>query len=310
MALWRNRLALVKTEGTYGTSSSPAATDALLFTELDVEPLSMELIERETIQAYMGNRPSIVGQRSTPVKATVEMAGSGTAGTAPRWGPLLMACGLSETIVASTSVTYAPVSSSHSSYTMDYYADNGSRQAIAGIRGTAEFSLSTGEVPTIAFDQMGIYAAPGALSRPTETYSNQAAPVAVNSDNTTSVSVHGFSACMSQFSLSLGVEMVFEQKAGCTKQVRLTNRKPSGSLTIELPAFATKDFISTASAQTTGAISWVHSGGAGNIITMTLGQVAFDSPTLEDGDSVTHITLPFRPLPTSAGNNEISLVLT
>ena len=30
MALWRNRLALVKTEATYGTSSSPAATDALL----------------------------------------------------------------------------------------------------------------------------------------------------------------------------------------------------------------------------------------------------------------------------------------
>ena len=187
MALWRNRLALVKSESTYGTSSSPAATDALLFTELDVEPLAMELLERETIQAYMGNRPSVVGQRSVPVKATVEMAGSGTAGTAPRYGPLLKACGLSETIVSSTSVTYAPVSTGFSSYTMDFYADNGSRQAITGIRGTGEFSLTTGEIPTIAFDQMGIFAAPGALSRPTETYSNQAAPVAVNADNTATV---------------------------------------------------------------------------------------------------------------------------
>ena len=38
----------------------------------------------------------------------VEMAGSGTAGTAPAFGPLLKACGNSETIVTDTSVTYAP----------------------------------------------------------------------------------------------------------------------------------------------------------------------------------------------------------
>jgi hypothetical protein len=237
MALWRNRLALVKSESTYGTSSSPAATDALLFTELDVEPLAMELLERETIQAYMGNRASVVGQRSVPVKASVEMAGSGTAGTAPRYGPLLKACGLSETIVSSTSVTYAPVSTGFSSYTMDFYADNGSRQAVTGIRGTGEFSLTTGEIPTIAFDQMGIFAAPGALSRPTETYSNQAAPVAVNADNTATVTVHGFSACMTQFSLSLGNEMVFEQKAGCSKQVRLVAKSLRSSA--NMPRFPT-----------------------------------------------------------------------
>jgi hypothetical protein len=306
MALWRNRLALVKSESTYGTSSSPAASDALLFTELDVEPLAMELVERETIQAYMGNRASVVGQRSVPVKATVEAAGSGTAGTAPRYGPLLKAAGLSETIVSSTSVTYAPVSDGFSSYTMDFYIDNGSRQAITGIRGGAELSMAVGEIPTIAFDQMGIFAAPGALSRPTETYSAQASPVAVNADNTTSVSVHGFSACMTSFSLNLGVEMTFEQKAGCTKQVRITDRKPTGSITIELPGIATKDFIAIASAQTAGAMSWVHGATLGNILTFDATSVAFDSPTFEDGDSVTHITLPFRLL----GNTTWTLAYT
>jgi hypothetical protein len=306
MALWRNRLALVKSEDTYGTSSSPAATDALLFTELDVEPLALELIERETIQSYMGNRPSVVGQRSVPVKATVEAAGSGTLGAAPRYGPLLKAAGLSETVSADTSVTYAPVNSGFSSYTMDFYADNGSRQAITGIRGGAELSMAVGEIPTIAFDQMGIFAAPGALSRPTETYSAQASPLAVNADNTTAVSVHGFSACMTSFSLNLGVEMTFEQKAGCTKQVRITDRKPTGSITIELPGIATKDFLAIASAQTAGALSWVHGGTAGNILTFSASSVAFDSPTFEDGDSVTHITLPFRLL----GNTTWTLAFT
>jgi hypothetical protein len=310
MALWRNRLALVKAESTYNTNPTPAATDALLFTELEVEPLSLELIERETIQPYFGNRASIVGQRSVPISATVEMAGSGTAGTAPRFGPMLKASGLGETIVADTSVTYAPVSADFSSYAMDFYIDNGSRQAIGGIRGTAELALSVGSIPTIAFSHMGIWSAPTAVARPSETYSAQASPVAVNADNTATVSVHGFSACMTEFSLSLGTEMVFEQKAGCTKQVRLTDRKTTGSITIELPAFATKDFVAIASAQTEGTISWVHGGTAGNIITFTAAQAAFDSPTFVENDSVTHITLPFRLMPTSSGNDDFTLAFT
>ena len=309
MPIWRNRLALVKAESTYGTNINPAASDALLFTELDIEPLALELVERETIQAYMGHRASVVVQRSVPVKATVELAGSGTAGTAPRWGPMLKAAGCAEAVVSSTSVTYSPVSSGFSSYTCEFYADNGSEQAIVGVRGTAELSLSVGEIPTLAFDQMGIYGAPTAVSLPTPAYTAQAAPLIVNTDNTATVSVHGFSACMTAFTFSLGVEMVFEQKAGCTKQVRITEAKPTGSITIELPAFATKDFLTIASNQTTGSISWVHGATPGNIVTFTAAQCAFDSPTLDESDQVTHITLPFRALP-NTGNDSFSLALT
>ena len=310
MALWRNRLALVKAESTYGTNPTPAATDALLFTELDVTPLEMELIERETIQTYFGNRQNVIGQRSVPIAATVELAGSGTAGTAPRYGPMLTASGLGETIVSATSVTYAPVSSAFDSYTMQFFIDNGSEQAITGIRGSFDMSLSTGAIPTIAFSHMGIFGAPTALSLPSPTYSNQATPLSVNADNTATVTVHGFSACMTEFSLSLGTEMVFEQKAGCTKQVRLTDRRTTGSITIELPAFATKDFIAAVNAQTEATITWVHGSSAGNIITFTADQTAFDSPTYVESDSVTHITLPFRCLPSSSGNDDFSLAFT
>ena len=310
MALWRNRLALVKAESTYGTNPTPAATDALLFTELDVTPLEMELLERETIQSYFGGRESVVGQRSVPISATVELAGSGTAGTAPRYGPMLTASGLGETIVSATSVTYAPVSSAFDSYTMQFFIDNGSEQAITGIRGSFDMSLSVNAIPTIAFSHMGIFGAPTALSRPTETYSNQASPLAVNADNTATVTVHGFSACMTEFSLSLGTEMVFEQKAGCTKQIRLTDRRTTGSITIELPAFATKDFIAAVNAQTEATITWVHGSSAGNIITFTADQTAFDTPSYVESDSVTHITLPFRCLPSSSGNDDFSLAFT
>lgn len=314
MPTWRNRLALVKAESTYGTSSAPATTDALLFTELEVEQLALELAERETIQAFMGHRASLVTQRSVAVNPTVEFAASGTAGTAPRWGALMKACGCSETIVPASpgpgSVTYGPVSSGFSSYTLDFYADNGSTQIVAGIRGNAEITMEAGSIPTLAFSQMGLFAAPTALALPTPTYSAQGAPVVVNSANTTSVSVHGVSACLSSFSFSLGVEMVFRQLAGCTQQVIITDRKPTGSITIELPAFATQNFLNLCSTQATGAISWVHSGGAGNIITFTASTCAFDAPSISEMDQVTMITLPFRALPSGSGNNEFSLALT
>ena len=310
MPLWRNRLALAKIETTYNTSSAPASTDALLFTELDVQPLAVELTERETIQSYFGNRASIVTKRMVPVKATVELSGSGTAGTAPRWGPLLRSCAAAEAIVASTSVTYSPVSSAFSSYTMDFFKDDGSRQLITGIRGSAELSMGLGAVPTLSFDQMGQYTAPTTLALPTPTYSAQASPVAVNSDNTTTVSVHGVSACLSDFSLSFGVATTFRQLAGCTKEVLVTGRAPTGSLTIELPNRTTQDFLALVSAQTTGSISWQHGQTAGNIITFTASTCAFDTPSIQELEAITMITLPFRPLPTSAGNNEWSLALT
>lgn len=307
----RNRLLLAKAESSYGVvpDPAPAGSDAVLVSGLEVEPLQLELKDRELIQGYMGNSAQVVSQKTVGVKFSVELAGSGTAGTAPRWGCLMKACGFSETVVADTSVTYAPVSSSFSSTALDFRND-GIKHLILGVRGNVAIEMSAGEIPKLNFDFIGIYAAPSATSNPTATFTGQATPVAVNADNTTSVSVHSYSACMNAFSLDMGNNTIFRQLAGCTKQVMITDRAPSGELTIELPALGTKDFYSIAAAQTAGSISWVHGGTAGNIATLTMSNCAFDSPTLEDGDGIQHIKLPFRPLPSGSGNNEVSLALT
>jgi len=307
--LTRKRLLLAKSEDTYGTSAAPAGTEAILVSNLEVEPLQMELKEREIITGVLGQRDNIVGQRLMSVSFNVELAGSGVAGTPPAWGPLIKACGFSETISAGTSVTYALVSSGFSSTTLDFRND-GIKHLGVGARGSVSIEMPVGEPGQLAFEFMAIYGAPTAVSNPTPTYSNQVAPVAVNSDNTATVSVHGYSACMNAFNLELANEMVFRQLAGCSKQVLIPDRKPTGSITIELPALGTKDFFSIASAQTKGAIGWTHGTTAGNIITFNAPTSAFDSPTFEDADGIQHIALPFRPIPTSSGNDEFSLVLT
>ena len=113
--LTRKRLLLAKTEATYGTDPVPTgAANAILVRNLEIVPLQSDIVQRELIRPYLGNYEQLLAQTRVQVTFEVELAGSGTAGTAPAYGPVLKACGLSETLVTSTSATYAPVSTTFS----------------------------------------------------------------------------------------------------------------------------------------------------------------------------------------------------
>jgi hypothetical protein len=311
--LTRKRLLLAKKEDTYGTAPSLAGTDALLVSNLEVSPLEVELLDRELIRPYFGNSEKVVGQRMVSVSFDVELAGSGTAGTVPRWHDVLRACGFGEGISAGTSVTYTPASAAIVSVTLDFNAD-GNRHLVTGCRGNATFNLTTGEIPKISFEMMGIYNAVVKGSPLTPSFGAQADPVVVNSINTTAVTAFSFLSCMESFNLSLNNENPFRQLAGCTQQVLVTDRAPSGELVIEAPLAGAgageKDFFALVSAQTLGAIGWQHGQTAGNIVTFNAPTCNLDSPSYSDSDGVMMLNLPFMPVPTGAGNDEFTLVLT
>jgi hypothetical protein len=309
MALTRKRLLLAKIESVYGTDPTPAATDAVLVSALEVQPLQLELKDRELILGYLGNTEMVVGQRLVSVSFDVEIAGSGTAGTAPKWSALMQACGFSETIVAVTSVTYAPISTAFKGVTLYFFAD-GVRHKVTGCRGTWSMALETGEIPKISFEFTGIFNAPTDETQPSGTFSDQADPVVVNSVNTATLQVHGYAACLSAFSLDLANETPFRQLAGCTQQIMITDRKPEGEVTIEAPTIAAKNYFSAASTQTAGQFSWVHGTTAGNIVTFTAPTCNLGSPEYEDSDGIIMLKLPFMPQPTAAGNDEFTLALT
>jgi len=311
MALTRKRLLLAKIEGsnTYATDPTPVGTDAVLVSNLSIQPLQLELKDRELILAALGNTEKVVGQRLVGISFDVEIAGSGTAGTAPKWSALMQACGLSETIVATTSVTYAPVSTGFKSTTLYYFAD-GVRHKVTGCRGSWSMELQAGEIPKISFEFTGLYNAPTDETQPTLTYSNQADPVVVNSANTTPIEVHGYAACLESFSLSLANETPFRQLAGCTQQVMITDRAPEGEVTIEAPTIAGKNFFTAASGQTLDEFSWTHGTTAGNIVTFTAPTCNLGSPEYEDSDGIIMLKLPFMPQPTAAGNDEFTIALT
>ena len=115
--LTRKQLILVKAESTYGTDSSPAGTDALLVRSIDVTPLEAEVVSRDLIRPYLGNSDQLLANTRVMMSFQVELAGSGAAATAPRFGGLLKACGMAET-TTSAAVTGTAQAGSAGSITL------------------------------------------------------------------------------------------------------------------------------------------------------------------------------------------------
>ena len=307
--LTRKRLILAKAETTYGTDSTPAGADAVLVRNLEITPLESDTVSRELIRPYLGNSETLLANKRVGITFQVELAGSGTAGTAPRYGALLKACGMSETVVATTSVTYAPVSASFSSATI-YFNNDGVLHKATGCRGTFTMTCNLNEIPTIDFTMTGIYNAPTDTAAPTVTYSNQATPLIFKEGNTSAFSLLSYSGCLMNVSFDMANEVVHRELIGCTRQVLITNRAPAGEVVIEAPTIAAKDFFTIAENNTTGSLTFQHGQAAGNIVTFTAQKVDIGQPTYSDSDGIQMLNLPYVAIPTGAGNDEVGLVFT
>lgn len=308
--LTRKRLILAKAEATYGTDPTPTGSaNAILVRNLEITPLQSDIVQRELIRPYLGNYEQLLAQTRVQVTFEVELAGSGAAGTAPAYGPVLKACGLSETVVATTSVTYAPVSTSFSSVTIYFYQD-GIRHIVTGARGTFTLNGQVGAIPTIAFTMTGIYNAPTDTALATPTYANQATPLIFKNGNTTSFSAFSYSGALQSIDLNLGNEIVYRELIGGTKEVLITDRKPAGTMSIEAVLLATKNYFTVSTGSTTGSVSFQHGTTAGNIATLTMAQSDLADASYAELNGIAMLNLPYVATPTAAGNDELSLAYT
>jgi hypothetical protein len=307
--LTRKRLILAKTESTYGTDSSPVGTDAVLVRDLSITPLQSDTVDRELIRPYFGASEQLLANTRVEVTFQVELAGSGTAGTAPTYGRVLRACAFSETVSAGVSVTYAPVSATFDSVTIFYNID-GVLHKVTGCRGTFTLNGAVGEIPTIDFTMTGIYNAPTDTAAPAVTYSNQAAPVIFKNGNTTGFELFSYSGCLQSIELDIGNEVIYRELVGCNKEVLINNRAVTGSVVLEAPTIASKDFFTTALGTALGNLTFQHGQTAGNIVSFASTSIDIGDVNYEDQDGIHMLSIPVTAVPTGSGNNEISIVYT
>ena len=115
----------------YGTDPTPTgAANAMLMTNVEFSPMEGEDVSRDLEFPYLAAQAQIPVGLRVRLRGRVELAPSGAAGTAPAWGPLLSACGVAETIVAGTSVTYDPITDDMELVTI-YFWLGGTRHKIA-----------------------------------------------------------------------------------------------------------------------------------------------------------------------------------
>jgi hypothetical protein len=304
------RLLLAKLESSYGTDPTPSGSaNAILVRSLEISPFQSDVVERELIRGYMGNYETLHANQRVEVTFEVEMVGSGAAGTAPAWGPIMKACGNSETVASSTSVTYAPVSSSFSSVTLYYYTD-GVRHKVTGARGSFSISAEIGSIPTISFTMIGIYNAPDDSANPTPTYANQAKPVLFKNGNTTSQQLFSYAGAVQSFSFDQNNQTVYRELVGGTKEVLITDRRPGGSIVLEAVAMGTKNYFTAITGTATGNNTFQHGQTAGNKFTFSAPQTDLSSVSYSDSDGIQMLNFDYTATPTTAGNNEYSIILT
>lgn len=306
--LSRKRTLLVKTEVTYGTDPVPTgAANAVLVRNLSVTPLNAEIVSRDLVRPYLGASDQLIASRYVGCEFEVEMAGSGAAGTAPGYGALLQACGMSETVVASTTVTYAPVSAAFKSVTI-YYNIDGVLHKLTGCRGNVEITIAAGQIPVFKFTFTGIYNSPTDTAAPAVTYTIFQTPLAANNANTTGFSLFSYSAALESMSLNFGNQVTYRNLIGL-EDVIMTDRAVTGNVTFEAPTIATKDFFSIALGNTLGALDVTHGTVAGNRVQITSSRVDISNPTYSDSNSVHMLNVPLTLVPSTAGNDEISIVI-
>ena len=294
-----------KAESSYGVDATIAGSNAILCRSIEITPLTGETVSRDLVRGYMGNYESFNTNTHVQITAEVELAASGAAGTAPAYSNLLLSCGTDLTTVSSTSNSYAPKATSDSS-TIYYFID-GNRHKILGARGSFSINLAVSEIPTITFNMVGVYVAPGASANLTPSYSNQATPVIPNKANTTAFQLHTYAGAMQSFNFDLNNDVSYRELIGGTKEVLFTDRKPSGSITIEAPALGTKDFFAISEAGTLGNLTFQHGQTAGNKVTFTMTKTDLEAPSYSADSGVGMLSMNYLATPTTAGNDEFTL---
>lgn len=303
--LSRKRTILAKIEGTYGTDPTPTGSaNAILVRNLSITPLNAELASRDLVRPYLGASEQLIASSYVGVEFEVELAGSGTAGTAPAYGPLLRACGMNEADGVSD-VVYTPESSSFESVTI-YYNVDGVLHKVTGARGNFEISIQSGQIPTFKFTFTGLYNAPTDTAAPSVTYTAFQTPLAANNDNTTGFSLFSYSGALSSLSLNMNNSVTYRTLIGA-EDVLLTDRSVSGQVVFEAPTIAEKDFFTLALGNTLGALDITHGTTAGHKVQIQSSRVDISNPTYQDLNGIHMLQVPLTLVPSTAGNDELSI---
>lgn len=313
--IYRRAQVAAKLETTEGTAISLAAADAKMRASNIVVTPNAANTDRPISKSTLGDEPSVVEGESGQIQFDIELCGSGTAGTAPDFGVILRCNGFSETVVASTSVTYAEISemgtgsSQCPSMTFAAFMD-GDEYRLAGAR-TKSISLNAtaGQKVMLTVVVEGKWATATTTALLSPTY--YTTPPLMFKGAT--LSINAVTALVVR-ELNIETGTVTELREDGTdatgfRSLALVDRAVRGRIVAEKGPFSEIDFFALAKAGTQMAFSAVFGATAGNICTITGPKVQVDFPAIQRLGGRLGQSVPLR-FCKNSGNDELQFAFT
>ena len=303
----RKSVVLAMLQASNGVPVVPTGANAMQVSNISSDPVNAQTADRDIIKPNFGASEKITYAVHQEIDFEVELVGSGVAGTAPKWAPLLRACGFAETITADTDVKYSLVSEDPEQLTLWYYLDGVVHKMINAI-GTVTIDLTSNQIPKFKFHFMGDddgvvdMAAFAGVD-----FSGFKLPRTVGYRDTPQWSLHGESPVLAVLTFDLGNTLNYKSLVGAQGAER-TDRQTVGTTTFELGAVADKDWWSVVREDVTGPLSFTQGRVAGQI-------VQFDAPSVQltelknaDDNGTARLSATLTLLPV-LGNDELVITV-
>jgi len=309
--LTRRTVILVKIESEYGTDPVPTpAANAILVKDVDIKP-SGELAERDFLRSSLSPLPFVMGMKEVDVSFATEFKGSGTRGALPAWGwegELLRACGMEETVTATTKIEYLPVSEGFESCTLYVYKD-GIFHKITGCRGTFTINGSVGKYLGVKWGFKGIYNAPVDASPAAQTFSSVVPPLLFSAG----LALDAYSPVATAIEIAANNDLAKRTDLNTVtglREIMITGRKPGGSLDPETVTEASYAFWNKWGNASVAALNIGPIGStSGNIITITAPKMQYKEVGYGDREGILTYQVPFQ-LAMNSGDDELKITIT
>jgi len=285
----------VKVESSYNNDIVPAVGDAVLCEKVTFSYANARLINRTPKRQSIGALAPLYGGALGQLAIEFEMKGSGAAGTAPEFDALLQSAGLFGTPVASTSVTYKPVSTAQKSVSIYYYQDGRLRKLTGCVATSCSFKLAVGGVAMCSITVIG-HMPTSSVTDVTIVSPTYNATVPVPLINVP-FSVDSYSHIITSLDIDMGLSSSAVASMSATDgfgQVRVTKRDVKGSFDPEDTLATAYNFDSKFKSGATYSLTTGLIGGtAGNRMNFTLGKITYASVGAGERDGITTATVGF-----------------
>lgn len=305
----KKMLLLVALQSAAGAEAVPVpGTNAILARGVTPEPIVADKVQRQLIRPYKGNSGGMSTGVHRKISFEIELAGSGTAGKAPAYGPCLIASGFSETVTAGTDVTYNLTGDDR--YLTIYVYLDGTLFKMTDSLGTVSLELNAKSIPVMKYEFLGRYHKAEEVAMPADLDVNYEAfmqPEVVGRTTTPTLTMHGHAGCTSQFSINLANQLAWRELINCSGP-RSPDRQPTGQIVMEMPKVSTIDWADVVVKGQKGPLNVVHGITAGNIVELQMPAVQPGAPTIQDAEGDAMISMAFDINPVH-GNDELTIIV-